>query len=186
MIAAKIWVAGIAFLATSAGLIGAATAQDQTPTTINIKLEDSTSMPGMNDMKMDIDRSTVPAGKVTLRATNNSKQLIHEVLVVPDTGKPLPYNAAAGKLIESQINKLGEVSDIKPGKSDYRTFTLSPGKYFLICNQPMHFKEGMYARLTVVAPGAAAATAGTATTATATPPATTEVPMPAGEDAEGS
>jgi uncharacterized cupredoxin-like copper-binding protein len=185
MIAARFRVAGFAFLAAFAGLVGAAAAQDQTPTTVNIKLEDSTSMPGMSDMKMELDRSTVPAGKVTLRATNESKQIIHEVIVVPDTGKPLPYNSPAGKLIESQINKLGEVSDLKPGKSDYRTFTLAPGKYILICNQPMHFKQGMYARLTVVAAGASVATGGT-TTATATPPATTEVAMPAGEDAEGS
>jgi uncharacterized cupredoxin-like copper-binding protein len=185
MIAARIRVAGIAFFAASAWLVGAVSAQTQTPTTVNIKLEDSTSMPGMNDMKMELDRSTVPAGKVTLRATNESKQIIHEVLVVKDDGKPLPYNAAAGKLIESQLNKLGEVSDLKPGKSDYRTFTLAPGNYILICNQPMHFKQGMYARLTVAAAGASAANGG-ATTATATPPATTEVPMPAGEDAEGS
>ncbi|HEV8015797.1 MAG TPA: plastocyanin/azurin family copper-binding protein [Stellaceae bacterium] len=179
MIAARIRVAGIAIFAASAWLVGAVSAQTQTPTTVNIKLEDSTSMPGMNDMKMETDRAMVPAGKVTLRATNESKQLIHEVLVVKDDGKPLPYNSGAGKLIESQLNKLGEVSDIKPGKSDYRTFTLAPGNYILICNQPMHFKMGMYARLTV---GAATAAGGTTTT----PPATTEVAMPAGEDAEGS
>ena len=175
--------AGVAFLAASVSLIGAASAQEQKPTVVNIKLEDTTSMPGMKDMAMELDRTTVPAGKVTLRATNDSKQLIHEVLVVRDDGKPLAYNSPAGKLIESKLNKLGEVSDLKPGKSDYRTFTLTPGNYILICNQPMHFKQGMYSRLTVVAAGASSASAANAAKA---PPATTEVAMPAGEDAEGS
>jgi uncharacterized cupredoxin-like copper-binding protein len=151
--------------------------------TVNIKLEDSTSNPGMTDMKMVADHAEVHAGKVTIRATNESKALIHEVIVVADDGNPLPYNDQAGRLVESQMKKLGEVADLKPGKSDYRVFTLAPGNYLLICNQPMHFKDGMYTRLKVVpdrTPITNVSNAGPALPA----PTTVETAMPA--DEEGS
>lgn len=141
---------GIALVASSA--LFAVTARAQTASTVNVKLDDSTSMAGMNGaMKMEADRYVVPAGKVTIRATNESKALIHELLVIPETSGPLPYNAAASKLVESGMNSLGEVDDLKPGASGFRVFTLKPGKYYLICNQPGHFKAGMYTELTVVA-----------------------------------
>ncbi len=120
---------------------------------VNIQLQDSTTGSGISKMQMVLDHDVVPAGKVTLRAKNESKQLVHEVLVFRDTGKPLPYDSKAGEIVEKRAHSLGEVSDLRPGKSGQKTFNLKPGTYFLICNQPMHLKSGMYARLKVVAAG---------------------------------
>jgi len=135
-------------LALAAGLPKSALAGD---TVVNIQLQDSTTSSGIQNMQMLLDHAVVPAGRVTLRAKNESKQLIHEVLVFRDSGKPLPYNESSGRIVEKQAHSLGEVSDLKPGKSGQKTFSLSPGTYYLICNQPMHLKGGMYARLKVVA-----------------------------------
>jgi uncharacterized cupredoxin-like copper-binding protein len=142
---------------------------------VNIKLQDTTTNSAMKDMEMVLDRDTVPAGKVTLRATNESKQLIHEVLVFHDTGEAMPYNEASGKLVEKQMKSLGEVSDLKPGASGEKTFSLTPGTYLLICNQPMHLKSGMYARLKVVAGAADAPAAASTSGAAKTPPVTKAV-----------
>src|SRR5579863_5048347 len=150
---------------------------------VKVTLEDSStggSTP-MNDampmdMKMVLDHAVVHPGKVTIRATNESKTMVHELIVFRDTGAPLPYNDESARLVEKQMNSLGEVSDLQPGKSDYRVFTLTPGNYLLICNQPQHFKRGMWARLKVVNESVPLANAGSpstvrpATKATQLPP----------------
>ncbi len=182
-IAAAVCLVGSFLVATSL----AARAEDST---VNIKLDDATMSGGtmpqndnMPDMKMVLDHPTVHAGKVTLHATNESKTMVHEIIVFRDTGGLLPYNSEAAKLVEKQMKSLGEVDDLQPGKSGQHTFNLTPGNYLLICNQPQHFKRGMWARLKVVADSVSLASAGTPSTVR---PATKETQMPAGEEDEGS
>ena len=94
---------------------------------------------------------SVKAGRITLHATNKSQALVHEVIVVlpPANGAPLPYDDKEGRVIEKRIKDLGEVSDLPPGKSGSLTVRLVPGNYLLICNQPNHYKAGMWTKLTV-------------------------------------
>ena len=70
-------------------------------------------------------------------------------MLPPANGAPLPYDDKEGRVIEKRIKALGEVSDIPPGKSGSLTVRLAPGNYLLICNQPNHYKEGMWTKLTV-------------------------------------
>ena len=45
-------------------------------------------------MRIVVDKPTVKAGRVTLRAVNQSRSLVHEVIVARDDGaKPLPMDA---------------------------------------------------------------------------------------------
>ena len=44
---------------------------------------------------------------------------------------------------------VAEVSDLPPGKSGSLNIRLTPGTYLLICNQPNHYKAGMWTKLTV-------------------------------------
>jgi uncharacterized cupredoxin-like copper-binding protein len=120
-------------------------------TTVNVLLEDSSSDPAIGNMRMSLDHATVTAGRVTFRAKNQSKNLIHEVIVVRiDAKKPaLPYDEKKGEVIEKQIHHLGEISDLKPVASGGITLSLKPGSYVLICNQPGHYKAGMDANLLV-------------------------------------
>lgn len=188
MISTKTRIAAIACFGISVFLAAALTARAE-DSTVNIKLQDSLtndSMPKnatMADMKMVLDHPTVHAGKVTLHATNESKTMIHEVIVFRETGGLLPFSDEAGKLVEKQMKSMGEVSDLDPGESKEHTFNLTPGNYLLICNQPQHFKRGMWARLKVVAESVPIANAGAPS---ALRPATKAVQLPPGEEDEGS
>jgi uncharacterized cupredoxin-like copper-binding protein len=120
-------------------------------TVVNVRLEDSSSDPTIGNMRISLDHAAIAAGRVTFRAKNQSKNLIHEVIVVKiDPKKPaLPYDEKKGEVIEKQIYHLGEISDLKPGASGAITLSLKPGSYALICNQPGHYKAGMAADLLV-------------------------------------
>lgn len=100
-------------------------------------------------MRISLDRETVKAGRVTLQAVNASKSLVHEVLVVAYTTKPLPIDAKQARVNEKRIHSLGEISDLRPGKSGKLTLNLRPGTYLLFCNEPGHFQDGMQTKLTV-------------------------------------
>ncbi len=119
-------------------------------TVVHASLQDP-SNPGVSAMHIALDRDSVPAGKVTFRAVNQSKDLVHELIVVrvdsPEAS--LPYDAKKQEVREKQIHHLGEVADLKPGRSGALTLNLKPGHYLLICNQPGHYKAGMRADFTV-------------------------------------
>lgn len=119
--------------------------------TVNVTLEDASDGGNMSGMKMIAAPDSVKAGRITIHATNKSLGLTHEVIVVrpASDGASLPYNANDGRVVEKQINDLGEVSDLPPGKSGSLTVRLGPGTYLLVCNQPNHYKAGMWTRLTV-------------------------------------
>ncbi len=95
--------------------------------------------------------ASVPAGEVTFNATNTSKDLVHEMIVIPlvHPGKPLPYSKGDARVKEDKAGAIGEVSELDPGKSGKLTLHLKPGKYLLICNVANHFASGMWTRFTV-------------------------------------
>ena len=111
--------------------------------------------PGV-DMKMvtmgiTLDVATVPAGNVTFNATNDSKDMLHEMLVAPvaDPAVALPYDKETLRVDEEASGDLGEVSELEPGKSGSLTVELKPGSYILYCNIPGHYELGMWTLLTV-------------------------------------
>lgn len=118
---------------------------------VSVTLQDMSSGGNLAGMKMTATPDSVTAGRITIHATNQSQGLVHEVIVVrpPANGAKLPYDAKTGLVTEKQIQDLGEVSDLPPGKSGSLTLTLTPGKYLLICNQPFHYMAGMWTTLTV-------------------------------------
>ena len=120
--------------------------------TVNVVLEDASAGGNLAGMKMTATPDSVKAGRVTIHASNKSQSLVHEVIVVrpPANGAPLPYDEGAGRIIEKKISDLGEVSDLPPGKSGSLTLRLRPGNYLLVCNQPNHYKAGMWTKLVVV------------------------------------
>jgi uncharacterized cupredoxin-like copper-binding protein len=105
----------------------------------------------MAPMGVRLDVSEVPAGEVTLRVTNDSAMMIHEMLVIPiaSTDVTLPYDAEAMRIDEEAAQYLGEVSELDPGGSGALTLTLEPGLYMLACNIPGHYGLGMWTVLTV-------------------------------------
>jgi uncharacterized cupredoxin-like copper-binding protein len=120
-------------------------------TVVNVLLQDPSTGAGIPSMHIAVDPDKVPAGKVTFRAVNQSKDQVHELIVVrTDPGQgSLPYDEKKGEVVEKRIRHLGEIADLKPGSSGKMTLNLKPGSYVLICNQPGHYKAGMTAALSV-------------------------------------
>jgi uncharacterized cupredoxin-like copper-binding protein len=151
-------VAGLA-LAMSATVASAATI-------INVELWDkgadvgmvkglSYATPGMDmskaTMGMKLSRKNAPAGVVTFKVTNASKDTVHEMIAMyrQDPTKPLPYLDAENRVDEDKAGDKGEVSELDPGQSGTLTVGLKPGKYVLICNVPGHFDSGMWAEVDI-------------------------------------
>jgi uncharacterized cupredoxin-like copper-binding protein len=86
--------------------------------------------------------TSVPAGKVTLNATNMG-MLTHELMI---ERMPMKFQAP-GKPIESAAQ--GMIADMGTGQSGHMTLKLTPGKYMLFCNVPGHYAAGQHTVLTV-------------------------------------
>ena len=74
-----------------------------------------------------LDRTSVPAGKVTFVVKNEGK-VGHEMVVA--------------------MGEIGE-DELEVGMTGNLNLDLQPGHYAIICNLPGHYKGGMYADLTV-------------------------------------
>ncbi len=102
-------------------------------------------------MGVKLSRPSAPAGVVSFKVTNASKDTIHEMIVMylADPGRPLPYLDKDMKVDEDKAGDKGEVSELDPGKSGVLTVALKPGKYVLICNIAGHFAAGMWTQFEV-------------------------------------
>ena len=102
------------------------------------------------DNAIQLDASTVKAGKVTFEVSNASEaKMVHEmaVLKTPMADDKLPVKA--GKVPEKKFKKMGEVEDVAAGKSKRLTLRLATGHYVLICNISGHYQMGLHTSLTV-------------------------------------
>ena len=154
-------------LATSLLILAALSAPAMASSLVNVKLRDngetldlsknlgmapgSTMDMSKAPMSIKIQPTTVPAGKVVFKVTNNSKTVIHEMLVAPlsKANTALPYIEAENRADETKAGDLGEVSELDPGKSGELAIDLKPGMYVLFCNVPGHLGAGMWTTLTV-------------------------------------
>jgi uncharacterized cupredoxin-like copper-binding protein len=109
-------------------------------------------------MMLRISAATVPAGQISLVASNLGWRT-HELVILPlaagvAAGRRVPAND--GKVAET--GSLGEASrscgsgtgdGITSGSVGWTTVTLAPGRYELICNLPNHYADGMHEQLVV-------------------------------------
>ena len=102
-------------------------------------------------MHVVADTASVPAGDVTFEVMNDSKSMVHEMLVVKvsDANAALPYDLATDRIDEDKAGSLGEVSELDAGKSGSLTLKLDPGTYVLFCNLRGHYMAGMWTTITV-------------------------------------
>jgi uncharacterized cupredoxin-like copper-binding protein len=156
----------VAFSLTAVLMLALTPAAGHAATTVQVSLWDQGAdaemptglmygMPGVELSKatMGIKPSlgSAPAGEITFDVTNDSKDTIHEMIVVDvkEAGKPLPYSTADQRVDEEAAGDHGEVSELDPGKSGSLTVSLDPGTYLLICNIPGHYEAGMWTEFTV-------------------------------------
>jgi uncharacterized cupredoxin-like copper-binding protein len=107
----------------------------------------------MRPMGIKVSTSTVRAGEVSFEVVNDSKQMIHEMVISPTQGPshPLPYVKAENKVDEDAAGHLGKVAELEPGQSGALRLTLKPGRCILYCNIAGHYELGMWTLLTVTA-----------------------------------
>ena len=105
----------------------------------------------MGAMGITASLAEVPAGEVTFTVTNDSKGMIHEMILSPvkDETASLPYVIDEMRVDEEAAGHLGEVAELDPGKSGTLTLNLEPGNYLLFCNIPGHYALGMWTLVTV-------------------------------------
>ena len=118
------------------------------PHVVSLKLEDATTDPSVAHMRIVVDQAAVKPGRIKFEAVNESKTLTHEVVVVRESGK-LPFDAKHDRVKEHDIRRLGEISNLAPGKGGELTLNLGPGTYVMFCNEPGHYHDGMIAKLVV-------------------------------------
>lgn len=97
-------------------------------------------------MGIRAEPDSVPAGTVTFRVTNDSKDTVHEMILAPlkSPDEVLPYNENGGRVDEEAAGHLGEVAELDPGAKGALTVDLKPGSYLLYCNMPGHYMGGMW------------------------------------------
>jgi len=102
-----------------------------------------------DNMKISVDKTTVPAGLITF-VVKNSGAVVHELVVLQTTAAEDKVGAdadEAGKMDET--GNVGETGDMKAGESKTFTVTLPAGHYVLICNEVGHYMSGMHMTFTV-------------------------------------
>jgi hypothetical protein len=135
------------------------------------------------------DTTTIPAGSVTLEATNVGPGLEHELVVVqtdlPADSLPTREDGSFDESGEG-VAVLGEIEPFPVGTTESLTLDLSPGHYVFLCNvvdttgdTPFsHYANGMYVDVEVVDAAASAAPMSPAASAAASmAPATSAAPM---------
>jgi uncharacterized cupredoxin-like copper-binding protein len=144
-------VTAVLAVAMALGMLASVAQGATSPQVVSITLQDPSVDPSKSGMWMKTDTTTVKAGRITFEAVNLSKDLVHEVLVVPalPAGKELPYDAKTDTVVEKRAHSRGEISELKPGARGKVTLNLKPGTYILLCNQPGHYKSGMSTKLVV-------------------------------------
>ena len=103
----------------------------------------------LTEMKIVLDRTSIPAGPITFVVKNNGT-MEHELVVIqtdlaedklpPDVEEP-------GKVDET--GNVGETGEVKPGESKSFTITIPAGHYVIMCNEPGHYAAGMHLTFTV-------------------------------------
>ena len=89
------------------------------------------------------------ADGITFQVSNDGV-VTHEFVVIRSDAAPDALPLAAGVVDESQVEVMGRI-DQWPGEGETReaTFSLTPGRYLLICNLVTHYQLGMTAAFSV-------------------------------------
>jgi uncharacterized cupredoxin-like copper-binding protein len=105
-----------------------------------------------NEFSIAPSTLTVPAGRVKF-VVHNTGKVMHEFIVLrtDTTAATLPVNAKSGRTTENGngVKDVGEVPDVKAGRTKANTVKLAPGHYVIACNLSGHYMAGMHLDFTV-------------------------------------
>src|SRR5262249_6177762 len=100
-----------------------------------------------NEFTITPSTVTVPAGRVKF-VVHNTGKVMHEFILLrtASTATTMPINAKTGRTVENGtgVKDVGEVPDIKAGKTKSNVIKLAPGHYVVECNLSGHYMAGMH------------------------------------------
>jgi uncharacterized cupredoxin-like copper-binding protein len=113
----------------------------------------------LGEWRMELDPTDVEAGKVEVEVKNDGGTT-HEFVIVraPNVeGIPLQSDGSVDEDKVAEVDAMGEIEDIAPGKTVSKTFDLPSGSYVAFCNvvqedttpNVVHYAKGMHAAFTV-------------------------------------
>ena len=103
----------------------------------------------LTEMKIALDRTSIPAGPITF-VVKNSGTVEHELVVIQTDlaeDKLAPDVEEPGKVDET--GNVGETGEVKVGESKTFTITIPAGHYVIMCNEVGHYAAGMHLTFTV-------------------------------------
>jgi uncharacterized cupredoxin-like copper-binding protein len=130
----------VTMLAVTAALVMGCTAGAAKGGTVNATL---------TEMKIVLDRNSIPAGPITFVVKNNGT-MEHELVVIQTDlaeDKLAPDLEEPGKMDET--GNVGETGEVKPGESKTFSITIPAGHYVIMCNEVGHYPAGMHLAFTV-------------------------------------
>jgi uncharacterized cupredoxin-like copper-binding protein len=95
-------------------------------------------------------QSSIAAGPVKVVVTNDGPDM-HELMIVHDTGAPLPRNRDGITVNEDALKSVtaGQLEPGEPGRVRTLRLNLRPGRYIMFCNMAGHELGGMHTELVV-------------------------------------
>ena len=149
------WILSLATVAASLSLLActgdgpqlADPASASTPAATTATAQATRLTVALSEWAVKPDHGTIPAGALTMIATNEGLQP-HDLVIVRSDGSTASLPVAQGLVDESKITIIGRFREFKSGEKE-KQIALAPGKYLLICNLPTHYESGMAATLLV-------------------------------------
>ena len=136
------------------GTIAAACGDDEAGF-VSVVLDDDESSGGrivgsIVDEETGAAAFTANAGEITFEVHNEGSRSHNLVIIRTDlAADALPIYSVNLVDEEAAGEKIGEIEEFRGGEMEVGSFTLTPGRYALICNLFRHYESGMFAELTV-------------------------------------
>ena len=138
------------FALMSVSLFAACSSDDDSTdatATASTETDETTVSVTLKEWAVEADRTSAPAGEVKFNV-ENSGTVSHEMVIArSDDAGNLPVEEA--KVVEDQVDIVGEVEEFPAGETESGSFKLEPGNYVLFCNIAAHYQQGMYVAFTV-------------------------------------
>ncbi len=124
---------------------------------VSVVLDDDETTGSIVDEETGAAAFTASAGEINFDVQNEGRESHELVIIRTDlAADALPFVDAELNIgvvdEEAAGEKIGEIEEFRGGGAmEVGSFTLTPGRYALICNLFRHYERGMFAELTVEA-----------------------------------
>ncbi len=143
----------IATLVLALGAVAAACGDDEAGF-VSVILDDDREIVGsIVDEETGATTFTANAGEITFKVRNEGSGSHNLVIIRTDlAADALPFAFDGTSFVDEEAagEKIGEIEQFRgEGAVEVGSFTLTAGRYVLICNLSTHYEKGMFAELTV-------------------------------------